>query len=479
MNEPEPATGPLGRTSIRSVVGFLVFCELASGFTQGFYPPLLKDFAEYLNITDANVIWFLSVQTLAAAVSVPLLSKLGDLFGHRRLLRIAIVSVLIGTIITAVVPNYYIVLAGRVLVGPLAVWLPLEIALIHGRITGDDARKAVGLLVSMLTGGAILGTMVSGVIATLVPNMVVVMLTPTVLVLGAVYAVFFKVPDSDKRAPTRVDYIGFLGIAVFMIALLLGLRGAEEEGLASPGALIPLLIGVVTLVLWVFWELRQDAPAVDVRLITSRSMGPIYIAGLFFGMVMFGGQAPITTFLGSDPAVTGYGFHATPGLISGVLGLVMVLATLGAAMFTKVARAVGIRPLLMLGAGSAAVGNLLLLVVNGHLWGFFLSALLQGVGYGFLLGGLPARLAELAPSNATGIATGVYNSLRTLGGSLSGAIFAAVLGAATAAGLDFARLSGYLNVWLFSGIVLALASLALYFLPRDKAGDTDVAALAH
>ncbi len=91
-------------------------------------------------------------------------------------------------------------------------WLPLEIALVHGRITGATARKSVGLLVSFLTGGAILGTLSAGVISSISPSITVTLLVPVALVLVATYAVFFKVPESPNRTESRIDYVGFAGI---------------------------------------------------------------------------------------------------------------------------------------------------------------------------------------------------------------------------------------------------------------------------
>ncbi|WP_067249532.1 MFS transporter [Microbacterium resistens] len=468
MNTPQTTGLPIAGSRARSVVGFLIFCELASGFTQGFYPPLLKDFALHLGVSDADITWFLTLQTLAAAVCVPLLSKLGDIFGHRRILRIAIVSVLIGTLITALVPSYPVVLAGRLLVGPLAVWLPLEIALVHNRITGDQARKAIGLLVTFLTGGAILGTFAAGGISAISPNISVTMLAPVVLVLISAYAVFFKVPESANRTSTRIDYLGFAGIAVFMIAALIGLRFAGSGGFLSAPTLVALGVAVLAFALWVMWELRTPTPAVDVRLVVSRRVGPIYLAALCFGMVMFGGQAPMSTFLGSRPDVEGYGFAATPGLISLVVGSVTILATVGAALFSLLAARIGIRTVLLSGAALSAVGNLLVIPLHTSLGGYLVAAIVQGLGYGLLLGALPARLAELAPADATGIAAGVYNSLRTLGGSLAGAIFAALLGAAVVAGTAYASVEGYIAIWVFSGAAFVVCFVALIFLPREE-----------
>ena len=453
---------------VRSIVGFLIFCELASGFAQGFYAPLLKDIAAHLSVTDADITWFLTLQTLAAAVCVPLLSKLGDIFGHRKMLRIAVVSVLVGTLITALVPSYPVVLFGRLLVGPLAVWLPLEIALVHGRITGATARKSFGLLVSFLTGGAILGTLSAGVISSISPSITVTLLVPVALVLVATYAVFFKVPESPNRTESRIDYVGFAGIAVFMIAGLIGLRVAGTSGFFTPAALIPLAVALVVFAVWVWWELKTPSPAVDIRLVTSRTTGPIYLAALCFGMVMSGAQAPTTTFLGSSPEVEGYGFSATAGLVSIVIGIITILATVGAGMFSMLAARIGIRTVLLIGAVLAALGNFMLLPLHTSLGGFIAAAVVQGLGYGLLLGALPARLAELAPADSTGIATGIYNSLRTLGGSLAGAIFAVMLGAAMAQGASFASVGGYIAIWTFSGVAFVVCTVALLFLKKDQ-----------
>lgn len=475
MNQPQTTGLPIGGTRARAVVGFLIFCELASGFTQGFYPPLLKDLSIHLGVSDADITWFLTIQTLTAAVCVPLLSKLGDIFGHRRILRIAIISVLVGTLLTALVPSYPVVLAGRVLVGPLAVWLPLEIALVHNRITGEQARKSIGLLVTFLTGGAILGTFAVGGISAISPSITITMLAPCALVLLSAYAVFFKVPESSTRTATKIDYVGFAGIAVFMIAALFGLRLVGSVGLLAPSTLLTLGTAILAFALWVFWELRAKAPAVDVRLVVSRRVGPLYLAALCFGMVMFGGQAPISTFLGSRPDVEGYGFAASASLISLVIGIITILATVGAALFSALATKIGIRTVMVTGSVLAAAGNFMLLPLHANLGGYIAAAIVQGLGYGLLLGALPARLAELAPSHSTGIAAGVYNSLRTLGGSLAGAIFAAMLGAAMVAGAEFSSIGGYIAIWTFSGIAFVVCLVAVLFLPKDARLDSDSA----
>ncbi|MER7557530.1 MFS transporter [Nocardioides sp. NPDC126508] len=464
-------TSSTPQTSARAIVGFLIFCELASGFVQGFYAPLLGEIADHLRVSDSDITWFLTVQTLAAAVCVPLLSKLGDIFGHRRMLRIGVVSVLVGTVVTAFLPSYPVVLAARVLIGPLAVWLPLEIALVHNRIKGDTARTSIGLLVSCLTGGAILGTISAGVFSALLPGLTLTLLVPVLFVLVSAYAVFVKVPESTTRTRTRIDVLGFVGIGLAMVVLLFGLRLASSEGFGSVTTIGTLAAAVVVLALWVGWELRAEAPAIDVRLVVSGRMGPVYLTAFLFGMVMFGAQSPSTTFLTADPAETGYGFAATAGTASAVTAVVTILATLGAAFFAPIARRVGIRAVLVTGAVLPACGFLLQIAFHSELWQIFLVSAVNGTGMGLLLGALPALVAELAPGDQTGIAAGVYNSLRTLGGAAAGAVFAVVLAAFTASGSLSSSIGGYVTVWSVcaGSFVLSAVALAVMRMPRESA----------
>lgn len=466
-----PLTQSMPKVSVRAVVGFLVFCELASGFVQGFYAPLLGEIAGHLQVSDADITWFLTVQTLAAAVCVPLLSRLGDIFGHRRMLRIAVIAVLIGTLVTAFLPSYPIALIARILVGPLAVWLPLEIALVHNRIKGETARTSIGLLVSCLTGGAILGTISAGLFSAILPSLTLVLLIPVVFVVVSVYAVFFKVPESTSRTDARIDVLGFVGIGLAMVLLLFGLRLASSEGFAAPATIATLGAALVVFVLWVLWELRSPSPAIDVRLIVSPRLGPVYLTAFLFGMVMFGMQAPTTTFLTADPVETGYGFAATAGTASAVTAVVTILATLGAATFAPIARRVGIRTVLITGALAAASGFLLQIAFHDHLWQIFLVSAINGIGMGFLLGALPALVAELAPSDSTGIATGVYNSLRTLGGSTAGAVFAVLLAGFTASGALHSSIQGYLTIWGVGAGAFLVAAVALSFMRIPRTAD--------
>ena len=458
---PSPKAAPDRPLRVSAIVGFLVFVELASGFVQGYYNPLFSEIARHNGVSDADITWFIVVQTLSAAVSVPILSRLGDIFGHRRILRIAMLLVLAGVLVVAFSANYALVLVGRVLVGPLAVWLPLEVSLIHSRIKGQTARKAIGFLVSALTLGVVVGTLAAGVASTIIRNLTGVMLVPAAFIAVGVLAVFFAVPESATRTRKRLDYLGFAGLAAVMCALLWGLRQAQVFGFASADSMLPLLAAAALLVAWVAWERRTQSPAVDLRVLGARTLWPIYAASFLAGTVIFGTVTILPTFLASDPVKAGYGLALSPGAIALYTAFTTICSTAGAAVFSYAARVIGLRGVLMSGAVIGAVGYVLLAFLHREAWQIWLGIGLTGFSAGVLTGALPAAIAEAAPPDQTGIATGVYSSIKTLGGSAAGAVFGVVLASLTFHGSKAPTDQGYATVWLLSAAAFALCPLVL------------------
>ncbi|MCQ9367163.1 MFS transporter [Brevibacterium sp. 91QC2O2] len=456
---------------VLAVVGFLVFVEFSSGFLQGFYLPVINEIKEHLNATDASIAWFITVQSLAAGVCVPVLAKLGDIFGHRRILRIAILAVLVGTALVAFAPNLPLVLFGRVLCGPLAVWLPLELAIVHNQIHGETARRAIGMLISALTIGALIGSLAAGAASALIGSLVVRLAIPVIIVAISAVFVFTLVPESTVRANPRIDWPGFILLAVFMLVLLWGINMLK----ASPGlGVVLVVVALVLMACFVWFELRADAPAINLRVLFSNRLWPVYATSFLFGIVLFGTQSITTTFLAGKPELAGYGFGLTAGQISLFTGLNTLLGAVGAAVYAFIAQKITLRGVLMTGTGAIAVAQLLLIFGHAAFPVVIVSVALAGLGGGFLLGGLPAATAEVAPADETGIATGIYNSVKTLGGAVAGAIFASVLAAFVIPEAHAASATGYVTVWIICAVATGVCPFILLLL-RSSHSRTPVA----
>lgn len=470
MSTPSPTASARALPgSVAAVIGFLVFTEFASGFVQGYYTPLVAAIAAQLGIGTADINWFTTTFTLASAIVVPLLSKLGDRYGPRRMLRIGVVSVFVATIVIALAPNFAVLMLGRVLLAPLAVWLPLEIALIHNRITGETARRAITFLVAVLAAGAVVGSLAAGGVSLITSNLTVTLLAPSVVLLIALYAVFRKIPESVTLTRNSIDYPGFAGLAIVVAALLWGLGQAPAHGFASVEVLLPVGVAVVVLAGWIPWQLRVTSPAIDLRVVTSRRLGPLYLVSFLFGLITYGNQVPLTTFLAADPGAAGYGFALPAATLALVAAGTTAMATIGSTLSTYIARVITLRGVLILGCVIAGVSYLLQALFHTELWQTTLFVLLAWGAIGFLLGATPAMIAENAPVDATGIAAGVYNTLRTVGGAVAGALVSVLLSSFVLPTLGIPSETGYVLVWVGSAVAFGVAAVVLAMMRRTAA----------
>src|ERR671911_2909211 len=165
----EPHQRALGAHSLVTIVGFLVCVEIASGILQGYYTPIFTDIADHLGISDADVNWFEAAQLIVSALCIPLLARLGDLSGHKRVLLVSTAVTALGSWWLAFAPSFTTFLIGWAIQGAYVVWLPLEIAIVHRR-TRDSGRqelltrRGAAILVGSLELAVIVGAVSSGLL---------------------------------------------------------------------------------------------------------------------------------------------------------------------------------------------------------------------------------------------------------------------------------------------------------------------------
>jgi MFS family permease len=122
------------------LIGWFVLVELVSGILQGYYVPLFSDIVVKLGIHDSDVNWFEAAQLLLSALVVPILAKLGDMYGHKKILLIAAILTAGATWWLAFATSFWTFLVAWALQGFYVVWLPLEIALIFERGRRQEPR---------------------------------------------------------------------------------------------------------------------------------------------------------------------------------------------------------------------------------------------------------------------------------------------------------------------------------------------------
>lgn len=460
---------------LAGIVGFLAVVEFTSGFLQGYYTPMLSDIARHLNVPDADVNWLEGSQLMLSALVVPALAKLGDMVGHKRILMWSTAITAAASLVLPFAQSFPVFLLGWALQGVYVVWLPLEIALIWSRTRGRDGRsqltaRAAGILVAALEAGAISGALIGGQLIDTLPLMPV-LLVPGVLVLACLAVIGFGVAESPSLQGGRLDLGGLGLISLAILAFTGGLALLRIDGLASPFAWGTVALGLILVVPFVKWELRHEDPLIDVRLFRSPALAPVFLTAALFGMSVLGAQAPLSTFMRTDPEVYGFGLGTRGFVTSLAIGIYLIAMVAGALLFPWVSRLISPRFALAGAAALVSLGYLMFLPFHDSYAQVTTNMVIAGIGSGALVAALPAAAAAGAPADRTGVATGLTNSTKTLGGAVASAVFGIALMHGVAGGTA-GSFSGYVAVWLVCGLSAMLACLALLFVvPRDAFRD--------
>ncbi|MDO5052531.1 MAG: MFS transporter [Pseudoclavibacter sp.] len=474
---PAARFGPLA-----AVVGVLALVELTSGILQGYYTPMLSDLARHLRVHDADVNWLEGAQLMCSALVVPVLAKLGDALGHKRILLVATAVTALASFALAATQSFPLFLLAWALQGFYTVWLPLEIALVWSRATrvhGAErpaalTRRAAGLLVAVLELGVIAGALLGGQLVDALP-MQLVLLVPAVAVALCLPVVWFGVEETRGRRPGPFDAAGTALLLTSLLLVTGGLALLRLHGAASPWPWAAVAAGLVLLVPFARAELRHPSPLVDVRMFRDPALWPVFLTAGLFGVSVLGAQAPLSTFVRTDPALVGYGLGASSGQTSLVIGAYVLSLVVGAALLPAATRLMAPRRALMAACLLVAAGYLLFLPSHSSMAAVVGNMVIAGVGSGALVAALPAAAAAAAPAAQTGVATGLTNSVKTVGGAVASAVFGMALlaGAAGAVETTAGSFAGYLTVWGVCGGTALASAVCLLFVPPGAFADRE------
>ncbi|TWP36890.1 MFS transporter [Leekyejoonella antrihumi] len=463
--------------TLRRVVGLLVCVELVSGVLQGYYTPIYSDIAHHLSIHDADVNWFEAAQLVVSAIAVPVLARMGDLIGHRKVLLITSALTALASWAVAFAPSFSSFLVAWALQGFYVVWLPMEVSIIHSRTARSGAqsrltRRATATLVAALETGVIVGALVSGAIVGPV-GITFVLMIPAVAVTGCFAVVWFGIRDTARTSAGRLDLRGVSMVVVVLALVMAGLIFIRLHGAGSVLAWLLILAGLLMLVPFGRMEAATEEPLIDVRLLRDARQWPVQLTSFLFGMSVLGAQIPLSTFARTDPTVTGYGLGASASFVSVLVGAYVITMLVGALCLPYAARRLGPRGALIAACTLVALGYGMWIVMHNGLAAAVTNMCVIGAGSGALVAALPAAAASAAPAGRTGFVTGMTNTTKTIGGAIASAVFAIAL--ATTGSLDtdtaHAPLSGYLWIWSVCAGTALLAAVALLLVPRGSFAD--------
>jgi MFS family permease len=452
----------------RALVVVLAFSGIVVSLMQTTVIPLVPRLPTLLNASAADTTWAITATLLAAAVATPVMGRLGDMYGKRRLLLISLALMVAGSVVAALSGALVPFIIGRVLQGLAGGVIPLGISIMRDTLPAERLGAATATMSSSLGVGGALGLPAAALIADHAGWHLLFWISAA---LGAVAValVLAIVPDSPVRAGGRFDLVGAAGLSIALVCLMLAISKGAGWGWGSGLTLGLFGTAIIVLLAWGWWELRTRQPLVDLRTSARRQVLFTNLSSIMFGFAMFGMSLVLPQLL-QLPTSTGYGLGQSllaVGLVMAPQGLVMMAVS---PLSARISAARGPKTTLMLGALVVAAGYGLSTVMMSTIWQLVLVSCIVGAGIGFAYGAMPALVMAAVPVSETAAANSLNTLMRAIGTSVSSAVAGVILaqltitvGTATVPALDGFR------VVLAIGAGAALVALAIAaFLPGRR-----------
>jgi EmrB/QacA subfamily drug resistance transporter len=462
----------------------VTFAVLALGIgafalLQSLVIPVLTTVQHELHTTQSTVTWVLTAYLLSASVMTPILGRVGDMFGKKRVFVSTLAALGVGSLLAAVAPSIGVMIVARVIQGFAGGMLPVAFGIIRDEFPAERVAGAVGVIAALSAVGAGLGIVVAGPLVDAL-NYHWLFWLPMILTVAAAIAAVLFVPESPVRTPGRISWQPAVLLSAWLVALLVALSEAPSWGWRSGRVLGLLAAAVVLLAGWLIAELRAATPLIDMKMMRRTAVWTNNLVALLIGVGMYATFAFLPEFV-QTPAAAGYGFGASISQ-SGLMLLPAAVTMFIMGIFAgRLARRLGGKTLVIAGCLVGCVSMAILAFAHQHEWQIYASTALMGVGFGLAFSAMSALIVAAVPPSQTGVASGMNANIRTIGGSIGAAVMASIVTSQLApSGLP--RQAGYTTGFAVMACGLVLAAGAGLLMPSARrqraAADSEHAELA-
>ncbi len=442
---------------------WVLFAALAGMFATSFPITILSvsltDIAEEFGTTTSVLTWVISAPMLLSALSLPILGKLGDLHGHRKVFLTGFTIATVVAALTAFAWDATSLIGLRSLAQIVGgATQPTSMALVMLVFAPKDRVKAIGYWSLVAAGAPAIGLAVGGPLVDLVGWRLIFVLQAGFALIALVLAAMILPESEPKRV--RFDVPGAAALTLVVGCAMLAIGQGGEWGFDHPAILAAVVLFPFATAIFISVERRSDHPLVPLEFLGYRNFSFALLTSLFLGAVYMGGfvLAPIAL-------REGFGLTAT------VTAAVMLLRTgvysLSSPLGGQMGARLGTRTTALIGTGLLAV-SMGAFVLSSHqvLLAVFCGALLaQGLGNGMARPPITAALANSVPEGDLGLATALQRMTYQIGNAFGIALLSAAYD-------DSGRAEAFVPPFLIGTALAAVTIVLATFLVPDRDHDS-------
>jgi len=324
-----PETSEKIRTSAWITLAILGSTVLITMYGETMLLPAIRDIIRDFDISYTTSSWILTAYLISGAVSTPIVGKLSDIYGRKKMVVIILIIYIIGISAGGVSTNISFLLVARVIQGIGISMFPIAFGIIRDQLPKEKLAIGVGVFSSMFAAGSVVGLAIGGsIIQSFGWHATFLSIIPVAIILWVIINRFIHgdnkkaevvekegdlaQADADSKSsrvyspnPTEVganiserqslDVKGAITLAITIASFLLTLtyigNGSSSNNVNAYSTEIVVvslaLLSTGSLVLFVIIERRAASPLIELGLMTHKILLPANILLLIFGMTMF------------------------------------------------------------------------------------------------------------------------------------------------------------------------------------------------
>ncbi len=369
--------------------------------------------------------WVLTSYIIATGIVIPLTGWCSAYFGRKKFFSFCILLFVASSLAAGAAPNLQVLVFFRVLQGfGGGAMMPLSQAILMETFPPEEQATAMAVWGLGMMLAPVMGPTLGGWITDNYSwRWIFYINVPTGVMAFIMVAIFVHDPVYLRRGIKRIDWWGLsymvLGIASLQVMLD---RGERLDWFNSHVIVALTVIALVALTFFVLRELHTREPIVDLHLMRNRDFA---VGTVFTTVVMFAMYATFVLIPLYCQQISGY----TPVLAGEVLSIqsvgTFISIMLAGRLFNK------LDPRMLVSAGCVAAGIGTAYMANFYaqidFWNIAFPGLLRGIGSGLIFIPLTTLSLSALPREQMGNASGLFNMVRTVGGSIGIAVLVAML----------------------------------------------------
>lgn len=460
------ASGPLTGANTRPVMVLvaammgIVLVSLDVSVVNVALETLRRSF--HVRVNDLQ--WVLNVYTLGYAVFLLSAGALSDRLGSRMTFVLGSAVFTLSSLACGLAPSFDLLLVARTIQGlGAALLVPSSMAMLQQSIPDAKARaRAVGLWAGAGSLAIVAGPVLGGALIASVGWRGIFLINLPIGLLG-IWLTLRHAPRSGRGAKRGLDLAGQSAAAVALACFVGAVTQASAFGWINPWILGGLTCGTALFAGFLVIEARSAHPMMPLDLFRDRTFALATFVGVVVNLVFYGLLFMFSLFFqivqGKSPFATGMAFVP--------MTVVIMFANVAAG---RLIGRFGVRPIMLTGLGIASIGYPAMLLIGADSTYLLVTPIFATAGIGVALTVPSVMTAALTGTHAsrTGIATGVLNSARQVGGAVGVAIFGSTIYAAAPSTFVHGM---HISIVLAGIAIISTFLLAVLLLPAQ--GHTD------